>query len=72
MIWNFRLGHLLLVLLLQVIFNCHAHCKPSECTMNDGIIIKSKSNTIINAGEIRLIKKNNENKVLINSIKQWL
>ena len=32
----------------------------------------SKSNNIINAGEIISIRNNNENKVLINSVKQWL
>lgn len=32
----------------------------------------SKSNNIINAGEIIITKNNKENKVLINSTKQWL
>ena len=40
--------------------------------MHVGTIIKSKSNKIINAGEIITIKNNKDNNVLINSTKQWL
>ena len=38
----------------------------------EGITFKSKSNKISNAGEIIIIKNNKENKVLINSIIEWL
>ena len=47
-------------------------CKPNEYIINEGNIIKSKSNNIINAGDIISIRNSNENKVLVNSIKQWL
>jgi hypothetical protein len=54
----------------KIILNCHAHCKPNEYIINEGNIIKSKSNNIINAGDIISIRNSNENKVLVNSIKQ--
>ncbi len=52
--------------------NCQAHCIPNEWIINECIIIISKSSNTINAGEIISIKNNKLNKVLINSIKQWL
>ncbi len=52
--------------------NCQAHCIPNEWIINEGIIIISKSSNKINSGEIISIKNNKLNKVLINSIKQWL
>jgi hypothetical protein len=49
--------------------NCHAHCKPNEYIINEGNIIKSKSNNIINAGDIISIRNSNENKVRAEEIR---
>ncbi len=71
--WAQYESELLLVFIdVKIMLNCQAHCIPNEWIINEGIIIISKSSNTINAGEIISIKNNKLNKVLINSIRQWL